>query len=148
MENYPSIKRNTFDSVLMRPMNREPAIQTEVSQKEKQMSHINAYIWNLERWSWWTYLQGSSGDADIKNRLMDTGWGGEDGTNGESGMETHTHYCTLDRRCSSAVRCIPFYSSLYDSGSSAVRLWQPTGAGGGREAQEGADAYIPMADSC
>ena len=50
MENYLSIKRNTFDSVLMRWMNREPAIQTEVSQKEKQMSHINAYIWNLERW--------------------------------------------------------------------------------------------------
>ena len=27
--------------------------------------------WNLERWYWWTYLQGSDGDTDIENRLMD-----------------------------------------------------------------------------
>ena len=45
-----------------------------------------------ERWYWWTYLQGSDGDADIENRLMDTGGGeeGEGGTNGESSMEVHT----------------------------------------------------------
>ena len=24
----------------------------------KQIPSINAYIWNLEKWSWWTYLQG------------------------------------------------------------------------------------------
>ena len=30
-----SIKRNTFESVLMRWMNTEPIIQSEVSQKEK-----------------------------------------------------------------------------------------------------------------
>ena len=29
------------------------------------------YIWNLERWYWWTYLQGSNGDEDIENRLLD-----------------------------------------------------------------------------
>ena len=26
----------------------------------------------VERWCWWTYLQGSNGDVDIENRLMDT----------------------------------------------------------------------------
>ena len=26
-------------------------------------TELNAYIWNLEIWYWWTYLQGSSGDA-------------------------------------------------------------------------------------
>ena len=29
-------------------------------------------------WYWWTYLQGSNGDADIENRHMDMG-GGEEG---------------------------------------------------------------------
>ena len=73
----------------MRWMNQEPAIQTEVSQKEKQMSHINAYIWNLERWFWWTYLQGNHGGADTENRLRDRGGGQEGGSgmNGESDME-------------------------------------------------------------
>ena len=34
MEYYSAIKRNTFESVLMRWMNLEPMIQSEVSQKE------------------------------------------------------------------------------------------------------------------
>ena len=47
---YSAIKRNTFESVLMRWMNLEPIIQGELSQKEKGKYHINTYIWNLERW--------------------------------------------------------------------------------------------------
>ena len=35
VEYYSAIKRNTFESVLMRWMNLEPIIQSEVSQKEK-----------------------------------------------------------------------------------------------------------------
>ena len=35
MEYYSAIKRNTFESILMRWMNLEPIIQSEVSQKEK-----------------------------------------------------------------------------------------------------------------
>jgi len=35
MEYYSAIKRNAFESVLMRWMNLEPVIQREVSQKEK-----------------------------------------------------------------------------------------------------------------
>ena len=42
------------------------------SEREKQMSYINMYIWNLERRNWWTYLQGSNGDAEIMNRILDT----------------------------------------------------------------------------
>ena len=59
-------------------MNLEPIIQSEISQREKQISYTNAYIWNLEKWYWWSYLQGSKGDTDIKNRLLDT-VGEEDG---------------------------------------------------------------------
>ena len=36
MEYYSAIKKNTFESVLMRLMKLEPIIQSEVSQKEKQ----------------------------------------------------------------------------------------------------------------
>ena len=46
---YSAIKRNSFESVLMRWMNLEPVIQSEVSQKEKELSYSNAYIWNLEK---------------------------------------------------------------------------------------------------
>ena len=35
LEYYSAIKKNTFESVLMRWMNLEPIIQSEVSQKEK-----------------------------------------------------------------------------------------------------------------
>ena len=31
------------------------------SEKVKQLSCINAYILNLDRWCWWTYSQGSNG---------------------------------------------------------------------------------------
>ena len=30
-------------------MNLEPVLQSEVSQKEKQISYINAYTWDLEK---------------------------------------------------------------------------------------------------
>ena len=44
MEYDSAIKRNTFDSVLMRWMNLEPSIQSEVSQKEKEKHHILMHI--------------------------------------------------------------------------------------------------------
>ena len=48
MEYYSAIKKNTFESVLMRWMKLEPIIQSEVSQKEKhQYSILTLYIWNL-----------------------------------------------------------------------------------------------------
>ena len=46
MEYYSVIKRNTFESGLMRWINLEPIIQSKVSQKETNIT----YIWNLERW--------------------------------------------------------------------------------------------------
>ena len=49
MERYSAIKKNAFESVLMRWMNLEPIIQSKVSQKEKGKYHILIYTWNLER---------------------------------------------------------------------------------------------------
>ena len=31
-------------------INLEPVIQSEVSQREKEISYVNAYIWTLEKW--------------------------------------------------------------------------------------------------
>ena len=45
MEYYSAIKRNTFESVLMRWMNLEPIPQSEVSQKEKAKSCILMHIY-------------------------------------------------------------------------------------------------------
>ena len=51
MKYYSAIKKNAFESVLMRWMKLEPIIQSEVSQKKKTpIQYINVYIWNLERW--------------------------------------------------------------------------------------------------
>ena len=36
MEYYSAIKRNAFESILMKWMNLKPVIQNEVSQKEKK----------------------------------------------------------------------------------------------------------------
>ena len=49
MEYYSAIKKNAFESVLMRWMKLEPIIQSEV-RKEKLIQYINAYRWYLERW--------------------------------------------------------------------------------------------------
>ena len=47
MEYYSAIKRNAFESVLMRWMNLEPIIQSEVSQKEKDKYCILMHIYGI-----------------------------------------------------------------------------------------------------
>ena len=47
MEYYSAIKRNTFESVLMRWMNLGPIIQNEVSQKEKDKYCILMHIYGI-----------------------------------------------------------------------------------------------------
>ena len=50
MEYYLTIKRDEIGSFVMMWMNTESIIQSKVSQKEKNISYINTYIWNLEKW--------------------------------------------------------------------------------------------------
>ena len=44
---YSAIKKNTFESVLMRWMKLEPIIQSEVSQKEKYKYHILMHVYGI-----------------------------------------------------------------------------------------------------
>ena len=67
-------------------------IEWSKSKRERQISYIKAYIWNLEGWYWWICSQGNNGDTDIENRLTFKG-GGEEGKgeiNGESSMGAYT----------------------------------------------------------
>ena len=73
MEYYSAIKSNAFESVLMRCMDLELIVQSEVkSERERQISYINGNIHNLERWCWQSYVQGSKGDTDVKNKILDS----------------------------------------------------------------------------
>ena len=47
MEYYSAIKRNTFESVLMRWISLEPIIQSEESQREKDKYHILTHIYGI-----------------------------------------------------------------------------------------------------
>ena len=73
LEYYSTIKRNEIESFVEIWMDLQTIIQSEVSQKEKK--YINAYVWNLEKWYRWSYLQDRNRDTDIENKYMDTvGW--------------------------------------------------------------------------
>ena len=47
VEYYSALKKNTFESILMRWMKLEPIKQSEVSQKEKHQCDILAHIYGL-----------------------------------------------------------------------------------------------------
>ena len=47
MEYYSAIKKNTFESVLMRWMKLEPIIQSEVNQKDKHQCSILTHIYGI-----------------------------------------------------------------------------------------------------
>ena len=49
MEYYSAIKKNAFESVLMRWMKLEPIIQSEVSQKEKHQYSILMHIYGIQK---------------------------------------------------------------------------------------------------
>ena len=49
MEYYSAIKRNAFESVLIRWMKLEPIIQSEVSQKEKHQYSILMHIYGIQK---------------------------------------------------------------------------------------------------
>ena len=65
-------------------MDLEGVKQSEISQtewnkskREKQILYINTYMWNLEKWLRWSYLQIEI-ETDVENKYMDTkqgkGW--------------------------------------------------------------------------
>ena len=77
MEYYSAIKKNTFESVLMRWTKLEPIIQSEVSQKENTSTLYSCIYMEFRKVVTMTYTQDSKRDTEIKNRLLDSVGEGE-----------------------------------------------------------------------
>ena len=67
------------------------------SEREKQISYVNTYMWNLEKWYWWTYLQGRNWDANVENEIC--GHRGESGRNGGNRIDMYTQPCVKQIAC-------------------------------------------------
>ena len=82
-------------------------------ERENQILYGNTYIWNLERWYRWTYLQGNNERHRYREQTYEhrsaVGEEGEVGTNGESNMEAYILPC---------VKQITNGNLLHDSGNS------------------------------
>ena len=74
-------------------------IEWSKSEREKQISYINACMRSLEKWYRWTGLQGRIWDTDVENKRTDTKggeprWGGDGGVlNWAIGIDMYTLMC-------------------------------------------------------
>ena len=85
---YSAVKKNAFESFLMRWMKLEPSIQWSQSERKTLTQYTNAYIWNLERWQQWPYIQDGKRDTDVKNSLLDSVGEGKGRMIWENNIET------------------------------------------------------------
>ena len=129
-----SHKRNAFESVLMRWVNLESIIQSEVSQKNKY--RIVMHIYGIQKDGTDEFVcRGAVEMQTQRTDLWAQGWEGEGGTNGERSVETYTL---------PYVERIADGNLLYDSelkSGLCDNLEGQDGARGGREVQEGGDTY-------
>ena len=95
-----AIKRNEIESFCWdMDGSRDCHTEWSKSEREKQISYINACMWNLEKWYRSTGLQGRSWDTDVENKCMDTKggkpwWGGDGGVlNWAIGIDMYTLMC-------------------------------------------------------
>ena len=91
------------------------------SERERQILYINTCIWNLERWYQQSYMHGSKGDTDVKNRLLDPVGEGKGGMTWENSTETWT--LPYVKQMTSAT-------SVHEAGHPKPVLWDPEGYGG------------------
>ena len=131
MEHYSAIKKGTYLSQYYE-VDEPRAYYIEWSKSEReQQTYINTCKWNLERWYWWTYLQGSNRDTDIKNRLVDTVGKGEGGMNWENSMETDITACKIDSKWEFVVWHRELNPELYDNLEGKDGRWEGSSRGGG-----------------
>ena len=80
MQYYSAIKNNAFESVIMRCMNLEPIIQTEISQKEKDKYCILMHMYGFRK----VVLKNLLTGQQWRNRYREQTYGhGERGGEGE-----------------------------------------------------------------
>ena len=79
MEYCSAIKKNAFESVLMKWMKLEPIIQSEVSQKEKHQYSILTHIYGIQKDGNDDPICETAKETHVKNRLLDSVGEGEGG---------------------------------------------------------------------
>ena len=136
VENYSAIQRHAFELVLMRWMNLEPIIQSDVSEKEKNKHHILMHISGM-------YKDGTDESvhrvaAETQTQRTDCGQGcGRRGRRWDRCREQHA----------ADTLCVPLWLRELRLG-----LWnnleRRESAGGGREILEGGDICTPMVNPC
>ena len=70
-------------------MNLEPVMKVKL-EREKQISYINTYIWNLEKQCWWTYFRTRIEAETIKTDLWT-----QKGRSGDELKQQHRHTYTV-----------------------------------------------------
>ena len=94
----------------------ESVILSKVSQKEK-ISYNIAYVWNLEKWYEWTYVQGKNRDTDVEMGMWIHRWAEEEGgTNLKINIDICTQcyvMCLVTQSC--LTLCNPMDYSLPSS---------------------------------
>ena len=89
MEYYSAIKKNTFESVLMRWMKLEPIIQSEVSQKEKHQYSILMHIAGIQKDGKDNPVCDRKKETQMYRTVFWTLGEGEGGMTWENGIETY-----------------------------------------------------------
>ena len=81
MEYYSAIKRNAFESVLVRSMNLEPVIQSGISQKEKNKYCVLTHIYGSRKMVQMNLFAGQEQRHRCKERTCGHREEGEGGMN-------------------------------------------------------------------
>ena len=98
IEYYSAIKSNIFESVLMRWMNLESIIQSEVSQKEKDKYHILMHIYGIQKDGTEEFICRAAVEKQTQSYgHVERGRQGE--MCGKSNMETYITICKIDSQC-------------------------------------------------
>ena len=87
MEYYSAIKKNTFESVLMRWMKLELIIQSEVIQKDKHQYSILTHICEIQKDGNDNPVCERARDTDVQNSLLDSVGEGKGGMIWENALK-------------------------------------------------------------
>ena len=89
MEYYSAIKKNIFESVLMRQMKLEPIIQSEVSQKEKHQYSVLTHIYGIQKDGNDNPVSETAKETQMYRTVFWTLGEGKGGIIWENGIETY-----------------------------------------------------------
>ena len=142
MEYYSTTKRNAFESVLVKWMNLEPIIQSEVSQKGKDKYCILTHIYGIQKNGTEEFIYRAAMEKQTQRiDLWTWGGGGEGEMCGKSNMETYITMCKIDSQREFAVWLRKLKQRLFIN----VEGWD--GEGDGSFKREGIYAYLQLIHS-